>query len=39
MDTEEAIESVCINGVSILRGLNLEKVYGLSFPRDKENCP
>ena len=33
MDTEEAIESICI------RGLNLEKVYGLSFPRHKENCP
>jgi len=25
-DTEEAIESVCINGVSVMSGLNLEKL-------------
>ena len=26
--TEGAIESVCFNGVSVLRGLNLQKMYG-----------
>ena len=31
-----AIESVCINEVSILRGLNLEKMYGLSFLRNSK---
>ena len=31
--TERVIESVCINGVSVLSGLNLEKILGLSFPR------
>ena len=38
-DTEGAIESVSINRVSVLNGLNLEKLYGPSFPRDKANCP
>lgn len=32
--------SVRINGVYVLSGLNFEKVYyGLSFPRDKTDCP
>ena len=39
IDTEGAIESVGIIGMSVLNGLNLEKLYGLSFPRDKANCP
>ena len=30
--TELAIENVCINGVSILRGLDLEKMQWLSSP-------
>ena len=30
---------VRINGVSVLSGLNFEKMWGLTFPRDKENCP
>ena len=34
-----AKESVHINRVSVLRGLNLEKMRGLSFLRDKANCP
>ena len=38
-NTERAIESVCINGVSVLSGFNLKKMYGFSFPRDKANCP
>ena len=38
-DTEGAIESVGINRMSVLNGLNLEKLYGPSFPRDKANCP
>ena len=25
--------------VFVLSGLNLEKMYGISFPRDKANCP
>lgn len=33
-DTEEAIESVLFNGVSLLSGLDLEK-----YNRDKANCP
>ena len=37
--TEGTIDSVRINSVSVLSGLNLEKMYGLSFPRDKANCP
>ena len=37
-DTEGAIESVLIKGVSVLSRLNLEKISGF-FPRDKENCP
>ena len=35
-ETEAAIESVCVNGVSVLSGLNLEKTYGLSFLRDSK---
>ena len=38
-DTEGVKESVRINGLSVLSGLNLEKMKGLSFPRDKANCP
>ena len=38
MDSEGAIESVHINRVSVISGLNLEKMKGLSFPRDKANC-
>ena len=37
--TEGTIDSVRINSVSVLRGLDLEKMYGLSFSRDKVNCP
>ena len=33
------IESVHIKGVSVLSGLNLEKMYELSFPRNKATCP
>ena len=33
------IESVRIHGVSVSSGLNLEKCKGLSFPRNKANCP
>ena len=36
---EGGIDSVLINGVSVLSGLNLGKMRGLSFPRDKEKCP
>ena len=32
-------KSVRINGVSVSSGLNFEKMRGLTFPRDKENCP
>ena len=35
MDTERAIESVRINRVSVLSGLNLEKMKEFSFSRDK----
>ena len=35
-DTEGATESVCINGVSVLSGLNLEKMQGLCFFRTKQ---
>ena len=35
---EGAIESVCFNGVSVLSGLSVEKMQGLSFPRNKANC-
>ena len=28
-----------MNGVSVLSGLNFEKMRGLTFPEDKENCP
>ena len=31
MDTEGAIESPHINGVSVLSGLNLEKINGRSY--------
>ena len=37
MDTEGAIESVPINEVSVFSRLNWEKIFGLSFPRDKAN--
>ena len=33
MDTEEAIESVHINGVPTLSGLNLEKILSSFFPQ------
>ena len=33
-DTEGAVKNVHINGVSVLKRLNLEKMEGLSFPRD-----
>ena len=35
--TLRALESVRINGVSVLSELNLVKMQGLSFPRDKAN--
>ena len=35
-DTERAIERVRFNGLSV-SGLNLEKLWGLSLPRDKTN--
>ena len=38
-DAKVAIESVRINGVSVLSRLNLDKMYGLPFPKDKGNCP
>ena len=38
-DTEETLGNVRINSVSVLSGLNTEKMYGISFPRDKVNCP
>ena len=38
-DTGGVIESVRINWVSVLSRLNWEKMSGLSFPRDKANCP
>ena len=38
-DIEGGIDSVHINGVSVLSGLNLGKMRGLSFPSDKEKCP
>ena len=34
-ETEGVIESVCINRLSVLSGLNLDKMQGLSFPRAK----
>ena len=37
MDTEGATQSVPINGVSVFSRLNLEKMFGLFFPRDKAN--
>ena len=36
-DTEGAVKNVHINGVSVLNRLNLEKMEGLSFPRDEAN--
>ena len=36
-DREGAIESVRINGVSVLSGLNLEKTGGLSFRPQGQN--
>ena len=33
--TEGVIESVHVNVVTVLSGLNLEKIQGLSFPRHK----
>jgi len=38
-DIEGSVESVRINEVSVLSGLNLEKMKGVFFPRDKANCP
>ena len=38
-DNDGAIEIVHIKGVFVLGGLNLEKMQGVSFPRDKANCP
>ena len=38
LDTEGAIENVHIDEVSIISRLNLEKMYGLSYPMDKANC-
>ena len=38
-DTSGATEGVRFNGVSVLSGYTLEKMSGLSFPRDKVNCP
>ena len=35
-DTDGAIKSVRFNRVSVISGLNLEKMYGLSFPREKQ---
>ena len=35
-DTDGAIKSVRFNRVSIISGLNLEKMYGLSFSREKQ---
>ena len=32
MVSEGVIESVRVNGVTVLSGLNLEKIQGLSFP-------
>ena len=37
-DTEGGVKNVRINGVSVLNRLNLEKMEGLSFPRDEANC-
>ena len=37
-DTEGAIESFRINGVSVFSRLNLENTWGLSFPGDKATC-
>ena len=37
--TERAKETVRTNGVSVLSGLNLEKMKGLSFPRGVASCP
>ena len=38
-DTQGAIDSVRINRVSVVSGLKLEKMWELSFPRNKANCP
>ena len=38
-DTKGAIESVRIYRLSVLSGLNFREMKGLSFPRDKANCP
>ena len=38
-DIEGSVESVRINEVSVLSGLNLEKMKGVFSPRDKANCP
>ena len=37
-DTEGAIESFRINGVSVFSRLNLENMWGFSFPGDKATC-
>ena len=33
MNTDRAIQSVCVNGTFILSGLNLEKILGIFFPQ------
>ena len=38
MVSEGVMESVRVNGVTVLSGLNLEKIQGLSFPRDKPSA-
>ena len=37
-DTEGAVKNVHINELSVLNRLNLEKMEGLSLPRDEANC-
>ena len=37
--TEGAIESVCFNGVSVLRGVELRENVRVCFDRDTANCP
>ena len=32
------MKNVCIDEVSVLNRLNLEKMEGLSLPRDEANC-
>ena len=39
MDTNGTCHSVRVNQVSVLSGLNLEKIYELLFHWKKRNCP